>query len=45
MSSYTAQNLGVGKKERVTDGYHATNILAVLCFCCEIMDIHMKASC
>lgn len=31
MSSYTAQNIGAGKKERVTDGYHATNILVILC--------------
>ena len=31
VSSYTAQNIGAGKKERVVSGYHAANLMVVLC--------------
>lgn len=30
VSSYTAQNIGAGKKERVVSGYHAATLMAVL---------------
>jgi len=31
LSSYTAQNIGAGKKDRVVTGYHAANELVVVC--------------
>lgn len=31
LSSYTAQNIGAGKNERVVTGYHAANELVVVC--------------
>lgn len=31
VSSYTAQNLGANKKKRVIQGYHAANVLVVVC--------------
>lgn len=31
VSSYTAQNLGANKKKRVVQGYHAANVLVVVC--------------
>ena len=41
MSSYTAQNIGAGKPERVVKGYHAANLMVAffavtLCVCIEI---------
>ncbi|HAZ97437.1 MATE family efflux transporter [uncultured Treponema sp.] len=41
MSSYTAQNIGAGKPERVVKGYHAANLMVAffavtLCLCIEI---------
>ena len=41
MSSYTAQNIGAGKLERVVKGYHAANLMVAffavtLCVCIEI---------
>lgn len=41
MSSYTAQNIGAGKTERVVKGYHAANLMVAffaltLCVCIEI---------
>ena len=41
MSSYTAQNVGAGKPERVVKGYHAANLMVAffavtLCVCIEI---------
>ncbi len=41
MSSYTAQNIGAGKPERVVKGYHAANLMVaffavILCVCIEI---------
>lgn len=40
MSSYTAQNIGAGKTERVVKGYHAANLMVAffavtLCLCIE----------
>lgn len=40
MSSYTAQNIGAGKPERVVKGYHAANLMVAffavaLCVCIE----------
>lgn len=34
MSTYTAQNLGAGRKYRVRQGYHAANKLILLCSLC-----------
>lgn len=31
VSSYTAQNIGANKKERVVTGYHAANLMVVIC--------------
>jgi putative MATE family efflux protein len=31
ISSYTAQNIGAGKKERVIKGYHAANGMIIIC--------------
>ena len=31
VSSYTAQNLGAGKQERVVEGYHAANRMVIAC--------------
>lgn len=31
MSSYTAQNIGADKNERVVSGYHAANLMVVVC--------------
>jgi putative MATE family efflux protein len=31
LSSYTAQNIGAGQRERVIKGYHATNWMVVVC--------------
>lgn len=31
VSSFTAQNIGAGKKERVVEGYHAANKLVIVC--------------
>lgn len=31
MSSYTAQNIGAKKKERVIEGYHASNVMVIIC--------------
>lgn len=31
MSSYTAQNIGAGKLERVKEGYHAANLFIAVC--------------
>ena len=31
VSSFTAQNIGAGKKERVVQGYHAANAMVVVC--------------
>lgn len=41
MSSYTAQNIGAGKPERIVKGYHAANLMVAffavtLCVCIEI---------
>lgn len=41
MSSYTAQNIGAGKPERVVKGYHAANLMVAffavsLCLCIEL---------
>lgn len=41
MSSYTAQNIGAGKPERVVKGYHSANLMVAffavtLCVCIEI---------
>lgn len=31
VSSYTAQNIGANKKERVVSGYHAANLMVIIC--------------
>lgn len=31
VSSFTAQNLGAGRRDRVTRGYHAANLMVVVC--------------
>ena len=43
LSSYAAQNIGAGKKERVIKGYHAANEMVVMCailICCVLEFFH-----
>jgi putative MATE family efflux protein len=44
ISSYTAQNIGAGKKDRVIKGYHAANIIIIICaaIICFILEIFHK---
>jgi len=44
ISSYTAQNIGAGKKDRVIKGYHAANIMIIICaaIICFILEIFHK---
>lgn len=41
VSSYTAQNIGAGKKERVISGYHAANIMVIVCAAviCAVLEL------
>ena len=41
VSSYTAQNIGAGKKERVKEGYRAANIMVIFCavIICVVLEI------
>lgn len=41
VSSFTAQNIGARKKDRVTDGYHAANTMVIFCavLICLILEI------
>jgi putative MATE family efflux protein len=39
MSSYTAQNIGAGKPERVVKGYHAANLMVAF-FCGNALRVH-----
>ena len=41
VSSFTAQNIGAQKKDRVTEGYHAANIMVISCavVLCLILEI------
>jgi len=43
LSSYTAQNIGAGKKERVIKGYHAANVMVIMyaiIICCALEFFH-----
>jgi putative MATE family efflux protein len=44
ISSYTAQNIGAGKKDRVIKGYHAANRMIIICaaIICFILEIFHK---
>jgi putative MATE family efflux protein len=44
VSSFTAQNIGAGKRERVVHGYHAANIMAAVCglLLCLILEFFNK---
>jgi putative MATE family efflux protein len=44
ISSYTAQNIGAGKKDRVIKGYHAANGMIIICaaIICFILEIFHK---
>lgn len=41
VSSYTAQNIGAGKKERVKEGYRAANFMVIFCavIICVVLEI------
>jgi putative MATE family efflux protein len=41
LSSYTAQNIGAGKKERIIQGYHASNRMVIACaaIICVILEV------
>lgn len=41
LSSYTAQNIGAGQKERIIQGYHATNLMVIVCaaIICVILEV------
>lgn len=41
VSSYTAQNIGAGKKERIKEGYLAANIMVIFCavIICVVLEI------
>lgn len=44
VSSFTAQNIGADRKERVVQGYHAANAMVVVCglFLCLILEFFNK---
>lgn len=44
MSSYTAQNIGANKKERVIEGYHVANKMVIVCavVICIILELFNK---
>ena len=44
VSSFTAQNIGAQKKDRVTDGYHAANKMVISCaiLICLILEIFAR---
>jgi Na+-driven multidrug efflux pump len=44
LSSYTAQNIGAGRKERVVQGYHAANGMIIGCavIICAVLEIFSR---